>query len=264
MEKTFYLSLIQALTEFLPVSSTAHLIALSKLFHLPSAGRLTEVALHMGTLAVVLVYFRRDIVDMLTGLLTLLKGKTLPGTHKALMIILATLPAIGAGYLVNRYVGKGLRSLEVMGWASIFFGTLLFLADRVAPTHKRFESLTYSDAFIVGLLQVLALIPGASRSGCTLIAARLLGYDRQSAARFSFLLSIPVIVGASTLMILSVPNLKTLPLSMLWTSLLCFGMGYVVLTLLMLWLKRGSFALFALYRLVFGAYLLHMAYGFKF
>ena len=158
-------------------------------------------------------------------------------------------------------MGRGLRSLEVMGWASIFFGALLFLVDRVSPTGKRFESMTYKDAFIVGLLQVIALIPGASRSGTTLIAARLLGYERRSAARFSFLLSIPVVIGAMTLMLSGTCTNTLASTALLWPLLLCFGLGYLVLSLLMLWLKHGTFAIFGLYRIIFGGYLLYVVYA---
>lgn len=262
MLETFYLSLIQALTEFLPVSSTAHLIVLSKIFHLPTAGRLTEVALHMGTLGVVLVYFRKDVLEGFQGLLSLLKGKTTPSLHRWLMIALGTLPVVIVGYLVNRYVGKGLRTLEVMGWASIFSGLILFLVDRSFPTHKKLESLTYQDALIVGVLQIIALIPGASRMGTTLLGARMLGYNRVQAARFSFLLSIPVVIGATILMMAeaSRAQLSHMAVEMMLTALFCFVLGYGVLMLLMAWLKKRSFAPFALYRLVFGGYLLYMVY----
>ena len=123
--------------------------------------------------------------------------------------------------------------------------------------------MTYKDAFVVGLLQVIALIPGASRLGTTLIASRLLGYDRKSAAHFSFLLSIPVVLGASTLMILDASKIEAALMTnqMLLSIVLCFVMGYGVLTLLMRWLERHSFMVFALYRLVFGVGVLYMVYG---
>ena len=262
MLDTFYLSLIQSLTEFLPVSSTAHLIVLSKIWHIPTAGRLTEVALHMGTLAVVLVYFRKDVREGFQGLVDLFKGKITPGMHRWLMIAFATIPVVIAGYLVNRYMGKSLRTLEIMGWASIFSGALLFLVDRSFPAKKKVENLTYTDALIVGILQIIALIPGASRMGTTILGARLLGYDRRSAARFSFLMSIPVVIGATTLMVLeaSTGQVSHMATHMLIAIGLCFILGYMVLTLLMAWLKKGSFAPFALYRVVFGSYLLYMIY----
>jgi undecaprenyl-diphosphatase len=258
MTDTLILSLIQALTEFLPVSSTAHLIVLPHVFHIPTMGRLTEVALHMGTLAVVMVYFRKDLQEGFSGLRSLMKGTLTKGLHKWLQIACATLPVVVIGYGVHKFFGKGLRSFEIMGWSSLFFGFLLLLVDKRSPTQKRVDAMTYGDAFIIGLLQVIALIPGASRLGTTLITARLLGYDRVSAARFSFLLSIPVVIGATTLMLLetSSKELQSMAGPLGIGALASFALGYLVLMGFMAWLKRFTLLPFALYRIFFGIYVL--------
>jgi len=263
MLDTFYLSLIQALTEFLPVSSTAHLIVLSKIWHIPTAGRLTEVALHMGTLAVVMVYFRQDLQEWLQGTLSLFQGSITKGTHALLMVVFATIPVTVFGYVIHHYMGEEVRSLMVMGWSSVCFGILLFFVDKGSRTHKNKETMTYRDAVIIGFLQVIALIPGASRLGTTLIAGRLLGYNRQSAAHFSFLLSMPVVFGANVLVLLSASRqeIQTIMHQGVATMLLCFCLGYGVLRAFMRWTQKHTFMPFALYRIFFGLCVLYLAYG---
>jgi undecaprenyl-diphosphatase len=257
------LSLIQAFTEFFPVSSTAHLIVFSKVFHIPTAGRLTEVALHMATLGVVMLCFRKDLQEWLQGFFSLFQGKITKGFHHLLKIVFATIPVTVVGYLIHTYTGEGTRTLTVMGWSSICFGILLFFVDKRSPTHKNKEAMTYGDAIIIGFLQVIALIPGASRLGTTLIAGRLLGYTRESAAHFSFLLSIPVIFGANILVLLgsSAEEIQAMMQHDLITMLLCFVLGYGVLTVFMWWIKNHTLMPFALYRIGFGIYVLYLVYG---
>jgi undecaprenyl-diphosphatase len=257
------LSLIQALTEFLPVSSTAHLIVCSKIFHIPTAGRLTEVVLHMATLAVVMLYFRKDLQEWIQGFFSLFQGKITKGFHSLFMVVVATIPVTVIGYLIHTYKGEGTRTLTVMGWSSICFGILLFFVDKRSHTHKNKESMTYGDAIIIGFLQVIALIPGASRLGTTLIAGRLLGYNRQSAAHFSFLLSMPVVFGANVLVLLSASaqEIQTMMQHDLITMLACFVLGYGVLALFMKWIKSHTLMPFALYRIGFGIYVLYLVYG---
>jgi undecaprenyl-diphosphatase len=257
------LSLIQAFTEFLPVSSTAHLIVFSKVFHIPTAGRLTEVALHMATLAVVMVYFRRDIQEWFQGFFSLFQGKITKGLNHLLMVVVATIPVTIIGYLIHTYTGEGMRTLATMGWSSICFGILLFFGDKRTSASKNKEAMTYGDAIIIGFLQVIALIPGASRLGTTLIAGRLLGYTRESAAHFSFLLSIPVIFGANILVLLGsrAEEIQAMIQHDIVTMLACFVLGYGVLTFFMRWIKSHTLMPFALYRIGFGIYVLYLVYG---
>ena len=193
------LALIQGITEFLPISSSAHLAVTPQLLGWTDQGLLIDVAVHVGTLGAVVLYVHRDIWDMLTGLGRALKGRRDRGAKLAGLVILATLPVIGAGYALNLYVPDGLRSLELIAWATLGFGILLYAVDRIGMTLRRIEHLEISDALVIGIAQCLALIPGTSRSGITMTAARLLGMERTDAARFSMLLSIPAIAGAGAL-----------------------------------------------------------------
>lgn len=258
MENTLILSIIQGITEFIPVSSTAHVILASKLYGIKTAGRMTEVSLHIGTLTVVMVYFRQDIKDFFQGLIKLFKGVITKEFNRCLMIGVATVPVVIAGYVINTYFNNSFRSLHIMGWTSIFFGMLLLFADKASPATKKYESMTYKDAIIVGLFQVLALVPGASRLGTTIIASRLLGYDRVGSARFSFLLSIPVIIGAMTLLISQSYKTGGLQIStdILFSMALAFVVGCLVLRFVMFYLKRYSFLPVAVYRIALGTYIL--------
>tara|TARA_R110002050_G_scaffold118195_2_gene235425 strand:+ start:52142 stop:52927 length:786 start_codon:yes stop_codon:yes gene_type:complete len=255
---TLILSVIQGITEFIPVSSTAHIILASKLYGVESAGRMTEVALHVGTLLVVLTYFRQDVLEFFQGLGKLFKGSITKGFHRFLMIGAATIPVVIAGYVINTYFDNSFRTLSLMGWMSIFFGLLLLFVDKASPATKKYESMTYKDAMIIGLLQVLALIPGSSRLGTTIIAARLLGYNRVGSAKFSFLLSIPVITGAMTLLIIKNNAQEGLQMSFetLSSILISFCVGYVTLRSVMWYLKKFSFLPIALYRIALGTYIL--------
>ncbi len=258
MENTIILSIIQGITEFIPVSSTAHMILAGKLFGVKTAGRMTEVSLHIGTLAVVLLYFKNDIKDFFQGFLKLFSGEITKGFNRFLMIVIATVPVVVAGYVVNTYFDKSFRSLSVMAWTSIFFGMLLLFVDKSSPTTKKYESMTYKDAVIIGLLQVLALVPGSSRLGTTIIGARLLGYDRVGAARFSFLLSIPVIIGAMTLLIIKNNGQGGLQISFDTLSglVIAFVVGYIALRFVMFYLKKHTFLPVAVYRIALGIYIL--------
>jgi len=179
------------------------------------------------------------------------------------LLVVASLPVVGAGYLVNAYAGDALRSLAVIAWATLIFGILLFLADRMGMTVRRIEHLKLGDAVIVGLAQALALIPGTSRSGITVTAARMLGLERTDAARFSMLLSIPAILGAGTLKGLELYQAGDADLT--GAALLAAGLAFitalVAISLMMAWLKRASFTPFVLYRLALGGFLLAVAYG---
>jgi undecaprenyl-diphosphatase len=261
MENTIILSIIQGITEFIPVSSTAHMILASKLFGIKGAGRMTEVSLHMGTLLVIMVYFRQDIIEFFQGLSKLFSGVITKGFNRCLMIAIATIPVVIAGYVVNTYFSTSFRALTIMGWTSIFFGMLLLFADKTSPTTKKYESMTYKDAIIIGLLQVLALIPGSSRLGTTIIAARLLGYDRVGSAKFSFLLSIPVVIGAMTLLVSQTFKVGGLQMSIdtLSSIVIAFVVGYLALMFIMRYLKKYSFFPIAIYRIVLGIYILSLS-----
>ena len=195
--QTIVLAIIQGLTEFLPISSSAHLILVSDLLDWSDQGIAFDVALHLGTLLAVLYYFRAEISDML-------KTKNFTSMDNAInsqlgIIVISTLPIVLVGGLFNDFVTANLRTSMVIALASIFFGIILYLADTNQQQRSQVVNLSLKLGLIIGLFQVLALIPGTSRSGITIAAGLFLGLSRVEASRFSFLLAIPVIIAASVL-----------------------------------------------------------------
>ena len=195
--QTIILAIIQGLTEFLPISSSAHLILVSELSDWPDQGTAFDVALHLGTLLAVLYYFRSEVSDMM-------KAKHFTSMDNAInsqlgIIVISTLPIILVGGLFNDFVTENLRTSMVIALASIFFGIILYLADTNQQQRSQVVNLSLKLGLIIGLFQILALIPGTSRSGITIAAGLFLGLSRVEASRFSFLLAIPVIIAASVL-----------------------------------------------------------------
>ena len=257
------LAIVQGITEFLPISSQAHLELVPVVSGWPDQGLLMDVAVHVGTLGAVIIYFWRDLFGIMSGLIRLLQGRNDPGAILAWYLIVGTLPVIGAGYVMNTYYPNAFRSVEVIGWATLGFGILLYISDKVGMTVRRVEHLKFVDALFIGCAQALALIPGTSRSGITMTAARFLGMERSDAARFSMLLSIPAIMGAGTLKGYELHQSGDMVLTTQAgvAAGLAFLSALVVITLLMAWLKRATFTPFVLYRIVLGGVLLGMVYG---
>ncbi|BFM11504.1 undecaprenyl-diphosphate phosphatase [Simiduia litorea] len=192
--QVLWLSLIQGFTEFLPISSSAHLILPSQLLGWEDQGLAFDVAVHFGTLLAVVAYFRKDLTLLLTGWFGSLTGAG--RNHESDLVWLigfATVPAGLAGLLGSDFIEAHLRSAWVIAWATIGFGILLGIADKYGQGEKTLLNMTFKLAIVIGLAQALALIPGTSRSGITMTAALLLGFSRVESARFSFLLSIPII-----------------------------------------------------------------------
>ncbi len=189
------LAIIQGLTEFLPISSSGHLVLAPLLTGWPDQGLAFDVATHVGTLTAVLAYFYRDLISMSHSGIASLFGSKLDQDGKMLyMLILATIPVGLAGLLFSGFIENNLRTILIIGLASIGFGLLLYLADIRGSKHKDTSSINFKDALYIGLAQVFALIPGTSRSSITMTVGLMLGFSRQASARFSFLLSIPVIL----------------------------------------------------------------------
>ncbi len=257
------LALIQGITEFLPISSSGHLALVPALTGWKDQGLILDVAVHVGTLGAVILYFWRDVWKMTAGFFGLIKGKRDGNARLTWHLILATLPAIAAGYALNKYIPDGIRGVEIIAWTTLGFGVLLFISDKMGLTVRRMEHLHVSDALIIGCAQVLALIPGTSRSGITMTAARLLGMERTEAARFSMLMSIPVILGAGTLKGLELYEMGDQVLTA--TAFLAAGLALVsalvAISVLMFWLRRATFTPFAVYRVVLGLGLLAFSYG---
>ena len=257
------LAIVQGLTEFLPISSSGHLVLTSNILGWPDQGLLIDVAVHVGTLFAVMVYFWRDLWAMAIGLFRLLTGRSGPGAQLAAHIALATVPVVAAGYFGRDYIAAYFRDIEIIAWATIGFGLLLWLADRLGMTVRRVEHLQGSHVLFIGLAQVLALVPGTSRAGITMTAGRLLGMERQEAARFSMLLSMPTILGAGALggAELAGEAGVTLGQDVLLSAGLAFITGLIAIAVMMSWLRRAGFAPFVLYRLALGAGLLYWIYS---
>lgn len=263
------LAIVQGITEFLPISSSGHLILVPELTGWPDQGLAVDTAAHVGTLAAVIVYFWRDLVRMLRGFIRLLVGRRDPSGGPdpagllAVYIIIGTLPALAVGYVINKYLGDSLRSMELVAWTMIGFGGVLYAADRVGLTALRIENMRLSHAFVIGCAQAIAFIPGTSRSGITMVAARLFGYERADAARFSFLLSIPAITAGGLLKGRELYETGA-PGAMhdaVVTAVLSAIAGLIAIAVLMAWLRRATFTPFVVYRLLLGAFLLYLVYG---
>ena len=263
--QAIFLAIVQGLTEFLPISSSGHLIVPAVVFGWRDQGLAFDVAVHVGTLLAVLAYFRKDVISILNGWFAQV-FKQVP-SHEAQLgwaVIIGTLPAVIAGLLFGDLVGGYLRTIEVIATTSILFGLLLFYADRRGSKKLGIEGINWQLALLIGLAQAVALIPGTSRSGITITAALLLGFSRDSAARFSFLLSIPTILGAGLLM--TIELVETDQVGM-WQDLL-IGAGFAAISayLCIHWflklLDRIGFMPFVAYRVLFGCLLFWVAYGY--
>ncbi len=246
------LALIQGLTEFLPISSSAHLLLPSQLLGWPDQGLAFDIAVHVGSLVAVIVYFRGDIFSMTVAWIGNLGGKgQTADSHLAWMVIIATIPAGVAGIAFSDLVETHLRSAWVIAAATLLFGLLLGLADYRRSSSGGLEKITMVIAIIVGFAQALAVIPGTSRSGITMTAALFCGLSRHSAARFSFLMSIPIIAAAGLLKTVEMVSQNT-PVD--WLQLL-FAAGLSAVTafacigLFMRLIDRLGFMPFVLYRI---------------
>ncbi|MCK5295896.1 MAG: undecaprenyl-diphosphate phosphatase [Alphaproteobacteria bacterium] len=264
IQQILTLSVVQGITEFLPISSSGHLCFIPKLLNWADQGHDMDVALHIGTLFAVLVYFKNDIFLMLKGLPLLAKKESNSGSRLVIHIIVATIPVVIAGFILSSNPVPILRSLKVISITLFMFGILLYIADRKGTKDKKVENLTCKDALIIGAFQVLALIPGTSRSGITMTAARFLGYDRTESARFSMLLAIPAIAGAGLLTAIHIykEGCPDLTMFALIGVLASFLTGITAIWVMMKWLKKSSFTPFAVYRVFLGVALFAYGYGF--
>ena len=261
------LSFIQGITEFLPISSSGHLIIVPKLIGLEDQGLVMDVAVHLGTLLAVIIYFWRDIYRLLFSVVKIsLNTKSQSGINSDFLLLtklfISSLPVIFIGLLLSKYLVINLRTLEIIGWTTLIFGVLLFFADKLSMTILKINHISFSGAIFIGLMQVLALIPGTSRSGITMTAARFLGVERQDAARFSMLLAIPAILGAASLksyeIYVSGKDFMVIEAGILVS--LSFIFALFAITLLMAWLRRANFTPFVIYRIVLGGILIFIAY----
>ncbi len=262
IEQILVLAIVQGLTEFLPVSSSGHLILIPAFTGWQDQGIVTDVMVHVGSLFAVIAYFRKDVAELLRGFVDLCQGKVTARSRMTAYIILATIPALVFGaFLKFSGISAAIRGVEIVAWNAVIFGVLLYLADRYGSRTKVMQDLTTKPAFMIGLAQALALIPGVSRSGITITAARSLGYERGEAARFSFLLGIPAISVAGAFTALEAyQEGGGVPPDALWAAFFTFFAALAAIALLMAVVKRTSFLVFVIYRLLLALVLFAMIY----
>jgi undecaprenyl-diphosphatase len=247
------LGLVQGLTEFLPISSTAHLYVVPQLLGWVKPSTAFVAVIQLGTLAAVFLYFWRDILTITRDALT---GKSALGW----MIAVGTIPVVALGLLFKKQISSTLTGLPVIAWAMIGLAGLLALAEWVAKKHRTMGQVGWLDAVVVGCAQAVALIPGSSRSGCTITGGLFLGFEREAAARFSFLLSLPAVAAAGLYELfkerhelLATPDHVH---DLVIATVVSFVVGYASIAFLLGYLKKHTTWVFIVYRLALGVFLL--------
>ncbi|MBQ7626646.1 MAG: undecaprenyl-diphosphate phosphatase [Rhodocyclaceae bacterium] len=257
------LAIVQGLTEFLPISSSAHLILVPELFGWPDQGVAFDVAVHIGTLAAVLLYFRDELRGLIVSGLRVFAGHWNEEAKLAWCVVVGTVPVVIFGLLCKDWISGYARHATLLACTSIFFGILLGVADRFGRGAR--ATIGWKDAVLIGLAQAIALIPGTSRSGITITAGLALGMNRTTAARFSFLLSIPTILASATLI---TRDLIVSPDPVAWRELLLGAVisgvsAYLCIRFFMQLLDRTGMMPYVLYRIALGIFLL-VWFGFSF
>ncbi len=266
------LALVQGITEFLPISSSGHLVLVAETSNALNVGfpvraeadSLTlNIAVHIGTLFAVCLYFWRDLFGLMLGGLKLITGRFDQQSRLLLYLIVGSIPVFIVGFFFKEEIALDLQNIEVVAWATLIFGIVLYLADTMGMTIKRMEQMSLSPAILIGIAQVLALIPGTSRSGITMSMARMLGFERREAARFSMLLAIPTIAGAGFLGALDLVQAGNMQLGReaIIAAFLSFIFALIAIAALMAWLERASFTPFVIYRIAMGLFLLYVVYA---
>lgn len=248
------LALVQGITEFLPVSSSAHLLIVPKLLGFPDQGLDMDVAAHLGTLLAVLVYFRKDVAGVISGGLHLLARQQSAGGIVAANLLVATLPVVVTGYLIHDHFLTLVRNVNLLIVVNAVFAIIMWLSERFAPKykHKQVPGMVLWEALVIGLAQALAVVPGVSRSGVTMTAGRALGFTHEQAARFSMLLSIPTIIAAVGLSAWGMAHSSDMPpmRDFIIVISLSFLSALAVIDFMMHWFRRAGFGVFVAYRLL--------------
>ena len=259
------LALIQGITEFLPVSSSGHLALYPILTGEEDQGQSIDVAVHVGTLFAVLIYFRHDVLRVIEGLFSLIRlNHQTDEARLVILLILSTIPVVIAGAVLSLSgLDDQLRSIAVIGWSTIIFGVALFIGDRFGGQTKTADDWTLKDAIAMGLAQIVALIPGASRSGVTMTMARGIGYKRVDAARLSMLMSIPTIIASGVLLGAKVIGDADMQVARdgAIAAAFSFVAALLALKLMMRLLQTVSFTPYVIYRIGLGIVLLFVAYA---
>ncbi|MFM1896275.1 MAG: hypothetical protein RLZZ385_1349 [Pseudomonadota bacterium] len=264
MELSFFqisfLAILQGITEFLPISSSGHLLLPGELWGWPDQGLVFDVAVHIGSLLAVVYYFRQALQTLISAWFVSLRGKGHSESSRlAWLLLMATVPAGLSGLLLNDWVESYARSMVVIGCTSILFGALLWWADRSGRRLLGLHQLGWRSALLIGMAQVLALIPGTSRSGITMTAALAVNLSREAAARFSFLLAIPIIAASGLLKTVELVQLGASPdqwITLLYGVLLSALVSFACIHYFLRLIERIGFLPFVLYRMVLGVMLL--------
>ena len=245
------LSAIQGIFEFLPVSSAAHLVLVSKYYQFNNQHLLIDICLHLGSLLAIIFYFRKDLFNIIKNKNFLIK------------IIIGTIPIIPVGYILYQTeIINELRNLEVIGWMSLIFGILLYLSDKSGISKKIDKDFSNKSAIIIGLFQVLSLVPGVSRSGITITSGRILGFSRYESAKISFFLSIPTLTAASILGTYNIYGEDSAELNFLAiiAVIFSFAFSYISISLFLKFIKKFTLNVFLVYRLIFSLFILAVVY----
>ena len=245
------LSVVQGMSEFLPVSSAAHLILISKYYAFNNQNLLIDICLHLGSLVAIIFYFRKDLFNFIKNKNFLIK------------IFIATIPIIPVGFILYQTgLIDQLRNLKVIGWMSLIFGILLYISDKVKTSKKIETEFSNKSAIIIGVFQVLALIPGVSRSGITITSGRMLGFNRYDSAKISFFLSIPTLAAASILGTYNIYKESSTELNFLAIIAVIFSFifSYFTISIFMNFIKKFSLNIFIIYRIILSIFILVVAY----
>jgi len=257
------LGLIQGLSEFLPVSSSAHLTLAPWLFGWPDPGLAFDVALHVGTLVAVLAFFQAQWIALIAAAWNIVVRRRVETEEerRVIFLIVATIPGAIAGLALEKYAESTFRDPKLIAIVLIVMGIVLWAVDRVAPQERPLAAMRWTDALMIGLAQMFAIVPGVSRSGSTITAGRALRLTREGAAVFSFLMSMPIIAAASILKVPHVLKSEGLSLPLVVGVLASAISGWLAITVLLRFVVRRSYGVFAVYRIVVGVIVLLIAYS---
>jgi undecaprenyl-diphosphatase len=251
MIEVIFLSIVQGITEFIPVSSSAHLILISKYFNFNNENLTLDVSLHLGSLLAIILYFRKELLDFIDNKQLFFK------------ILLSSIPVMVFGFLlIQLNLIDYLRNTKIIGWSTVIFGLLLYFSDRVKIKNNINHDFKYSTAFYIGLFQILSLIPGVSRSGITMTGARFFNFNRVDSAKISFLLSIPTLSAASLYTLQKLVSENNFEVSFLnfLAITLSFFFSYIAIKFFLNFLKKFSLTSFVIYRFILGSLILIYAY----
>ena len=244
------LSIIQGISEFLPISSSAHLILISEVYDFSTSSLLIDISLHLGSLFAIIFYFRKDLIDLKQN------------QQLINLIIIGSIPLIIFGYLLHTSeIIYLLRNIKVIAWTTLFFGIILFFADQRKIDKNLSTNLNIKSILFIGLFQILALIPGVSRAGITITAARFLNFNRVDSSKISFLLSIPALTGASFLSLKDVVSQSVeINYLILIAVFLSFMFSYLTIRFFLFYINKFSLSVFVIYRVIIGLVLIFIIY----